>query len=441
MLFVPRSLTALAPSWPRWSPPAAELRRIGRHYLEVFAGTAGRLALQAVYFLTLANALPLAEFGVFATAAALGIMLGAFSGFGFSFVAFRASVRRPQMLGRYFGVYLAASCLSLPIALLVATPVYFAVFAGSLSFAAFAMVVTAESFLARLIEGIHRINNGRGRFASAAIVNVMSAGLRAVAALGFVFAGFGALDNSLEVWIEIYFGANLLATMLALACFCPPIRLRRGLKLVAGHWRDAIMPALSAFVFDAQTEIDKLVIIVAAGQRAAGIYAISVRIIELACVPARTFYVIYSRKLIRERRLDNIIGRNLLIEAGVFATGVAGFAVFLFVLSFKPGLLGPNVEVARQLFGVALLVPALRSLVEYHSDLYFAYHKLGTEFLVATVLVALKGAALAILVSHYADPAMWGWWLNAIAAGIYLCSAAAVYRTLGTMRRKGGVPA
>jgi O-antigen/teichoic acid export membrane protein len=275
------------PPWPlrRWS--ATSLLESARHYLEVLAGTTGRLALQAVYFLTLANTLPLTAFGTFAAAAATGMMLGAFSGLGFGFTAFRTAVRRPRLLSRYMGLYLVASIATLPLLLLVATPIYLAVFAGSLTFGAFAMIVTAEALFWRLIEGVHKVNNGLGRFARGALVIILTAGARAIAAVGFALSGGASAEGSLETWAVLYFAANLVVTAVALGFFCPPVRLGLRPKLIIGRFRESILPALSASAFDTQTEIDKLVIIVAAGQRAAGIYAISVRIIELAGIPLR----------------------------------------------------------------------------------------------------------------------------------------------------------
>jgi hypothetical protein len=120
----------------------------------------------------------------------------------------------------------------------------------------------------------------------------------------------------------------------------------------------------------------------------------------------------------------------------IFVAAVSGFAAFLYVLSFRPGLLGPNVEVARQLFGAALLVPAFRSLTEFHIELCFAYRRFGTELMIAILLVVIKAVALVALVTGSSDPSVWGLWLNAIGAGLYLSSATAVYLTLHSMQRQ-----
>ena len=63
-----------------------------------------------------------------------------------------------------------------------------------------------------------------------------------------------------------------------------------------------------------QNEIDKVVMLSLADQRTVGIYAISSRIIDFTSVPIRSFYVLYTRKLIIEGRSSNRIGRSFSVE-------------------------------------------------------------------------------------------------------------------------------
>ena len=97
------------------------------------------------------------------------------------------------------------------------------------------------------------------------------------------------------------------------------------------------------------------------------------------------------------------------------------------VLSIWPDLLGPNVAVATQLFGVLLAVPAFKNLVEYHSELFFVYQHMTIRAVIATALVGLKAAALAFLLIHFDNIVQWGIWLNAVYFGLYVFSAVSVY--------------
>jgi hypothetical protein len=144
-------------------------------------------------------------------------------------------------------------------------------------------------------------------------------------------------------------------------------------------------------------------------------------------VPIRSFYVLYSRKLIIEGRKRNQIGRSLGVEASIAIVSTAGLAALLAVLSIWPDMLGHNVAVAAQLFGVLLAVPAFKNLLEYHSELFFVYQHMTVRAVLATALVGLKAVALAWLLMHTDNIIQWGIWLNAIYFGLYVFSAASVY--------------
>jgi len=404
----------------------ADLARIAANYIRVLAGTGGRLVLLAVYFLALANTLTLADMGNFAAASAIANMIGAFNGFGFAAIAFQAAAGRRRLLRPYYGIFLISSAATLPIGLAISMPFYFAIFKDAMPLHTFMMIMVADFFMYRLCEGLLKIRNGLGDFSHASWLSVVMTIFRATGALLFAAMGGG----SLETWGTIYFVANAVTVIATFALFAPRIRVTWKGRLFIKKFRGAMLFSFSSLTFDMQTEIDKVMVFTLAGDRAAGIYAIFMRVIELAVIPARTFYVLYSRKLIRESRISVAVARNLLIEAGIFAVTFASYLVFLGVLSVKPNLLGSNVEIARQLFSVALLVPALKSMMEFHSELYFAYGKLATQAAAAIGLVSLKTALIAgvLLMTH--DVPAFGFWLNWVFAIIYVLSALIVYRAV-----------
>jgi hypothetical protein len=147
-------------------------------------------------------------------------------------------------------------------------------------------------------------------------------------------------------------------------------------------------------------------------------------------VPIRSFYVLYSRKLIIEGRQQNQIGRSLGVELLIALVSTAGLAALIVALSIWPELLGRNVAVATQLFGVLLAVPAFKNLLEYHSELFFVYQHMTVRAILATALVGLKAAALAWLLIEFNDITQWGVWLNVVYLGLYAFSAASVYGSI-----------
>ena len=393
------------------------------NYLQVFAGTGVRLGLQAVYFFILANTLSLHDMGVFASASSTGIMIGCFSGFGFASLAFRASAGKRRTLGGYLAVFYASWVIALPLCLAASLPVFYFLFTSSLSLTAFLLIILVETGLWRIVEMIHQVNNGLGRYASASLVISCGSAFRTAGAV--VFAASGRHD--VETWSIIYFAFNLTAMVLAIAVYQPRIKLRWRNQIFFGRFRDALLFSVAYCASIAQNEIDKLVMLSLADQRTVGIYAISTRIIDFTSVPIRSFYVLYSRKLIIEGRQRNQIGRSVAVEMLIALISTAGLATLLVTLAIWPDLLGHNVAVATQLFGVMLAVPAFKNLLEYHSELFFAYQHMTVRAALATALVGLKAAALAFLLIHFDNIVRWGIWLNAVYLGLYVFSAASVY--------------
>jgi O-antigen/teichoic acid export membrane protein len=419
-----------APAVSRASQLLAAAMRASRtqftNYLQVFAGTGVRLGLQAVYFFVLANTLSLRDMGVFASTSSTGIMIGCFSGFGFASLAFRVSAGKRRTLGGYLAVFYAGWLIALPLCLAASLPVFYFLFTATLSLVSFLLIILVETGLWRIVEMIHQVNNGLGRYASASFVISLGSALRTAGAVAFAASG----RHDVETWSVIYFAFNLAAMVLAVAIYQPRIKLRWRSQIFFGRVRDALLFSVAYCASIAQNEIDKLVMLSLADQRTVGIYAISTRIIDFTAVPIRSFYVLYSRKLIIEGRRHNQLGRNLGVEMLIALISTAGLAALLVTLSIWPDLLGHNVAVAMQLFGVLLAVPAFKNLLEYHSELFFVYQHMTVRAVLATALVGLKAAALALLLIHFDNIIEWGVWLNAVYFGLYVFSAASVYGSI-----------
>ncbi len=393
------------------------------NYLQVFAGTGVRLGLQAVYFFVLANTLSLHDMGVFASTSSTGIMIGCFSGFGFASFAFRASAGKRRVLGGYLAVFYVSWLVSLPLCLAASLPVFYLLFTTSLSLTAFVFIISVEVGTWRIVEMIHQVNNGLGRYVSASLVISLGTALRTIGALVFVASG----HHDVETWSVIYLAFNAAAMALAILVYQPRVKLRWRTPLLVGRIRDALMFSVAYCASISQNEIDKVVMLSLADQRTVGIYAISSRIIDFTSVPIRSFFVLYTRKLIIEGRSSNRIGRSFSVEMIIGLVSTAAFAALLTILSIWPGLLGHNVASAMQLFGVLLAVPAFKNLLEYHSELFFVYQHMTVRAALATSLVGVKAAALALLLVAFDGIAQWGVWLNAVYFGLYVLSVAAVY--------------
>ncbi len=391
------------------------------------SGSLGRLAMQAVYFLLLANTLSLSEFGIFAAISAAGIMIGSFAGFGFSAAAFRAAATRRSLLGAYAtGVYFTFA-VSAPICMAAAVILYLFLFAGHLDPWSYAAITVSDILLWRLLEIAMQLNNGLGLYARASTGAMLGSGARLVAAVGFQLSGAGGLSR----WAIWYLWCNFAATAIYCIWFRPDCRLRwRGVtKLIVCRFGESVLFAISFFVFYAQSELDKIIVLLLADARIAGIYSISMRVVDLTAVPVRSFLLLLVREIMMGRGLGARWRDSLAIEGWIGSVSTLGFAALLIVLHFSPNLLGRQIYLAEQLFLLMLFVPAFRNVQEYHAELFFAWNRMGIRATSVIGLTVLKALLVSIILIWMTDLAQLGMMLNGVFATTYVLSEAIVYLT------------
>jgi O-antigen/teichoic acid export membrane protein len=399
-------------------------------YLTILSGSAGRLVISLVYFLIVANTLTLGEFGLFATASATGLILSRLLAFGFVSPVYRVATVKPRLLGAYLSGFSLLALLSLPVIALAATAVHALLFAGKLALLPFALVMAAEILGWRLVEVVAIVNNGLRRFGQAALLVVLGSSLRTLAALAFYVSG----RADLLLWTFAYFVATLLAAILALALFLPPLRWRMAQRLYPRRMADALNAAAADIVFYIQAELDKLLMLALAGERIAGLYAIAMRVVDLTAMPVRSFNQMLVQKIMQERALAGGLGRRALVELGIALVSVGALLALILLLVPFPGALGRNVAEASWLFMPMLLVPAFRNLVEYHAELLYARERTGPRIVLLCTVAALKAALVSWVMLRFAAGDAWALWLNAVFGAAYLVSAVATYRLLGGTR-------
>lgn len=411
-----------------------------RDYAVVASGSISRLAIALTYFLIAANLLSLSDFGLFATASALGVVLSRVSGLGFISPLFRAATVRPQLTGTYLAGYFAALALSLPLVAALAALARLFVF-EEMALGPFILIVAAEVLGWRCLELVAIVNNGMRRFGRATTTVLAGAGVRTVAAI--LFWGLG--HSSLEAWAWTYLAANLAAACLAFALFMPPVRLRFAPRLYRAQLRDALPAALADVTFYLQAELDKAVVLAMAGPRAAGLYAIAMRIIDLTAVPIRSFNQLAMQKVMVDRRVALAPPMLALVELGIAMVSTGALAAAIALLWWNPIILGRNIGSAAALFPLLLAVPALRNLVEYHAELLYGMKRTGARALLLLAVAALKGALIwATLGLMGVDPDRagapqdldWAPWLNLAFLAVYALSAVVTYGLVSAERRR-----
>ncbi len=216
-----------------------------RSYLSLLSGSAGRLVISVAYFVAIANALSLENFGLFATASATGVVLSRLAGFGFISPLYRTATVRPRLIGAFTAGFGAAFIASLPLVLLVSLAFYWLVFSSGMGLAAFLFVMAAEILCWRLLEVVIIVNNGLGRFGTGAFLTIFGTAVRGIVAVGFVMWG----DGSLLHWVMLYAGANAISFLFAAIFYYPKVKLRWKPRAYLGRMRDAFSVSAAEVLF------------------------------------------------------------------------------------------------------------------------------------------------------------------------------------------------
>lgn len=403
-----------------------------RDYFSVISGSAGRLVISLAYFVALANTLSIAEFGLFATASATGVVLSRLVSFGFVSPLYRISTVKPQLIGAYTGGFLAAVVVSLPIFILAAYLMHLIFFGADLALGTFAVIVAAEALLWRSLEVVVIVNNGMNRFGRATLLVIIGTALRAAAAVLFAFSSV----TNLAIWSWWYAGANGVALVIAIIFFYPRVRLRLIPKLYRRRLADSFAVTGAEVLFYVQSEMDKLLVLAVGGPQTAGVYAIIMRLVDLTALPVRSFNMMLVQKLMRTPDMLKSLKIRGGLELGVFLVSTLGLAALAIFLAIFPRALGANVASVVSLLPLVLLVPGLRNLIEYQAEILYARGQSGLRALNLALLGIAKAALLSWILVVFLDTHDWMIWLNAMFAVLYLLSAYLTYRAIKKPARR-----
>lgn len=404
----------------------AERRGLVRDYLSAISGAGGRLVFSLAYFIALANTLSIAEFGMFATASAAGVMLSRILAFGFISALYRTATIRPNLIGTFTAGFLLLGAVSLPLLAAASWGVYLIFFASTVPLAVFAAIVFAEALLWRPVEVVLIVNNGLGKFGRAAVLSIVATAFRALGAVLFMLSG----QHSVWIWSLFYIGANAASLLLAFGFYYPRQRLRLRTELYLRRLADSIYVAGAEVLFYLQSEFDKLLVLAIGGPHLAGIYAIIMRLVDLTAIPIRTFSMMLVQKMMRAPELLSRLRVKSGIEAGVFLVSTLALAALGIVLHFFPNALGRNVAEAAPLVALAIGVPGLRNLVEYQAELLFARGQTALRALNLGLLAGLKAVLLTFVLTTIADTPRLVVSLNVVFLLLYLASALLTYSAL-----------
>ncbi|OLP58370.1 transporter [Xaviernesmea oryzae] len=397
--------------------------RVVHAYLSMVGGSVVRLVLSLVYFVCVANVLPISEFGLFASASATGVMVSRALAFGFMSPLYRVATVKHRLIGTYTAGFLAGGLLSLPLVMALCTLIYLLLFAQDMASSVFLRFMLAEIICWRGLEVVSNVLNGTGQFARSALMVVIGQALRTLSAVLFYALAF----NTLAAWSSFYLASNVLSLAIAITIFYPKVRLRWRPALYVRRWVDSVSVAGAEILFYVQSEFDKLVVLAAGGPEVTGIYAIVMRLADLTALPVRSFNTLLVQQIMRSPAILKRGRTKPMIEAmiaGVSFLAIASMALYLMLF---PRGLGGNVAQIAPYVAMVLLVPAFRNLVEYHSELLYATGQTVRRVVNLAGLGALKIGLLSALLAYTTAPGGWVPLLNLVFFAVYATSMILTY--------------
>ncbi|WP_318266770.1 lipopolysaccharide biosynthesis protein [Sinorhizobium sp. GW3] len=395
-------------------------------YLSMTGGSAGRLVLSLVYFIAVANTLAIADFGLFATASAAGIMISRVLAFGFMSPLYRVATVKPLLVGTYSAGFLVGAVLSLPLIAIICAITFLALFSRDMAAGTFAAFMLAEILCWRGLETAVIVLNGLGRFGRGALLVVIGTAIRTAAALLLALLPW----KTLEAWSYLYLLANALGLLVALLWFYPRVRLRWQPRLYFRRWADSVSVAGAEVLFYIQSEFDKIAVLAIGGPAVSGLYAILMRLADLTALPVRSFNTLLVQRIMRTPEAIARWRVRLSIELLVALASFAAIAAMAFYLWVFPDGLGRNVSAAAPIVAMIVLVPSFRNLIEYHSELLYATGRTVRRMLNLLIAGVVKVGLLVLLLQTTADVTTWAPALNGIFLVLYALSFGLTYSAL-----------
>ena len=389
----------------------------------ILSGSGSRMISALGYFLILINTLSLEDYGIFVALVAAGLMIGNTGTYGFLAPTFRAHTEKAKSMGAFTGALIIYGLLWLPISLAGALLVHFLFFADYASLTVTLIIVSGEALFIRLVDVSYNINIARGRYAIAALINLVL-GLSRLGAVGVFYL---VAEYSLEVWVWYHLWGYVACAGASLLLF-PPTQVRLSIPAFRQGFREALALEGANFVQSVQMELDKVLVLAFAGPVAAGIYGLSMRIIYVVSEPIRAMFPLVAKFFIGNP--DELFSRNkqLLFEGGLILSALAAYGVLVMLLYQWPNLLGQNVAAGYAFFATLPAVFALKLLPEYHKTVLYGAKKLHLALVIAISLALTKSVLLTVIASQLPFHEHWALPMNMLFAILYLQSLLLTWR-------------
>ena len=349
---------------------AAAASRLARNARAMFVGQMGKIALQGAYFVILARALGISEFGAFAGTVALVALATPFASLGALNLMLRGIVQEPQDTARHFATALRVTVTggAAMTAILVVTSPWIA--PPEVGMSQIAMIAVADLLGARLVDVAGGVHAALEQMARTAAFQLWFNSVRAAGALALWASPW---TFSLGHWSAVYLITSALPAIVILRSVQRDVgRAAADMQRFKREWKDGALFSLGLASQSIYNDIDKAMLARLSTLEATGIYTAAYRIVDMAFTPMRAMLAAAYPRFFAYggRGLRPVLGFTRRIALPGVGYSLAASVGLLLFADVVPVILGEDYEPA---------VAALRALAVL--PLFKAIHYLAADSL------------------------------------------------------------
>jgi O-antigen/teichoic acid export membrane protein len=366
---------------------------VARNSFWMFAGFGTRLVVQAMYFLFIARALGVVQYGAFVGVTAFVQILAPFSGLGAGYLMVKHVSRDRSTYGEYWGKSLGTTAATGAILFLATLLLKRWALSASVSWSLLILVAVSDLIAFRIIEAAGQAFQAIDQLKRTAQLNILPNIVRLGGAL-FAFLYMHHITAGQWGWFYLAStGTSALIAILAVRWKIGPsgrIRILHPREMLEGSYFSTSLAAQTLY-----NDLDKSMLARMSTLEATGIYAVAYRFIDVGFTPIRSVlsatYTSFFRKGQESLRSTwKYLLRLLPVFSGYsLAVGAVLFAVAPLI----PYMLGKEYAEATVALRWLALLPLLKSLHYPAADALTGAGYQGARTL-AQVLIALFNAGL-----------------------------------------------
>ena len=341
-----------------------------------------KTGFQGISFIILARTLGANDFGILISILAIGNIISPFVDFG-SYDLIIKRLSNGEKFKRVVNETVILLLIATPLFMLLLTVIAVSLYGYSLFL--IILVGLTVLFSDKLLSLFIAYNVARDKFKIVSIIEGLISALRLIFALLLFY-----VDGDVATWAILLFIHGAISTI---AIF---VILRRETQFTLEHKptkkqiKDGLPFVWTQLGMNANQDVDKLFLVKMASAEIAGIYAVAMRVLNLALIPIYSFYMTAYPRYFRASS-DGTHGvkhaLSMLIPSSIIGIFTATFIYF--IAPYAPLILGEEYNEAIGLIQLAALIPIIQTMATPFADTLSGYgkQKLRVYSLIAALIL------------------------------------------------------